>query len=646
MDDEWQSEDEMTFEYPCLSNETFNDKQNELSWKKDEIYYKETDRKDNASTSRRGQSNGLVMYIDSKKVGKLIGVKGKTIKDLQERSNAKINVEKSSSRSSSTAVTLVGSDLAQQKAKQLIDELCNGVSTTQQTTDINYAKNDKTQNDYVSFDWKKANEEYDKELQNKQKDYPPIIKNFYVEDPIVTSMSEECVANIRKKNNNIEVQRVFDDEENASKEFHIPNPVQTFEQAFHNYPEVLEEIKKQNFSKPSPIQCQAWPILLSGKDLIGIAQTGTGKTLAFLLPALIHIDGQGTPLSKRSGPNVLILAPTRELALQIEKEVGKYSYRGIKAVCVYGGGSRDNQIDLVSKGVQIVIATPGRLNDLVRARCLDVTSVTYLVLDEADRMLDMGFEPQIRKSLIYVRPDRQTVMTSATWPEGVRRLAKSYMQDPIQIFVGSLDLVAVHSVLQQIHIVDEADKKNMLYHFFNTMKLEDKVIVFFDKKSKVDDFASELALSYVICQSIHSGRDQYDREQALEDMKTGLVRILLATDVASRGLDIEDITHVFNYDFPRNIEEYVHRVGRTGRAGKTGESITLMTRKDWAHAKDLINILEEASQEVPEELYNMAERYEAWKEKQAKEKEVERLDGRGYSRSRGGSRQNRWGRNW
>lgn len=646
MDDEWQSEDEMTFEYPCLPNETFNDEQNELSWNIDEIYYKKADIRDNASTSRQGQSNGLVMYIDSKKVGKLIGVKGKTIKDLQQRSNAKINIEKSSSRSSSTAITLVGSDLAQQKAKQLIDELCNGVLATQQTLDINYAKNDKTQSDYVSFDWKKANEEYDKELQNKQKDYPPIIKNFYIEDPIITNMSAECVASIRKQNNNIEVQRVFDDEENASKEFHIPNPVQTFEQAFHNYPEVLGEIKKQNFSKPSPIQCQAWPILLSGQDLIGIAQTGTGKTLAFLLPALIHIDGQETPLSKRSGPNVLILAPTRELALQIEKEVGKYSYRGIKAVCVYGGGSRNNQIDLVSKGVQIVIATPGRLNDLVRAKCLDVTSVTYLVLDEADRMLDMGFEPQIRKSLIYVRPDRQTVMTSATWPEGVRRLAKSYMQDPIQIFVGSLDLVAVHSVLQQIHIVDEVDKTNMLYQFFNTMKLEDKVIVFFDKKSKVDDFASELALSYVICQSIHSGRDQYDREQALKDLKTGFVRILLATDVASRGLDIEDITHVFNYDFPRNIEEYVHRVGRTGRAGKKGESITLMTRKDWAHAKDLINILEEASQEVPEELYNMAERYEAWKEKQAKEKEVERLDGRGYSRSRGGSRQNRWGRNW
>ncbi|CAK9811542.1 Probable ATP-dependent RNA helicase DDX43 [Anthophora quadrimaculata] len=427
---------------------------------------------------------------------------------------------------------------------------------------------------------------------------------------------------------------MFNEQENDIEECNIPNPIETFEQAFEIFPEILEEIKKQGFTKPSPIQCQAWPILLSGQDLIGIAQTGTGKTLAFLLPALIHIEGQPIPRSERSGPSVLIMAPTRELALQIEKEVNKYSYRGFKAVCVYGGGNRKEQVNVITKGVEIVIATPGRLNDLVEANVLNLTSITYLVLDEADRMLDMGFEPQIRKTLLDIRPDRQTAMTSATWPQGVRRLAQSYMKKPIQVFVGSLDLAAVHTVLQKIYIIDEEEKTDMMYQFFREMAPTDKVMVFFGKKSRVDDIASDLALQGVNCQSIHGGREQCDREQALEDLKTGQVQILLATDVASRGIDIEDITHVLNYDFPRDIEEYVHRVGRTGRAGRMGESITFMTRRDWSHAKELINILEEANQEVPEEVYSMADRYEAWKEKRANEKQFGRLDRGDYSNRR------------
>lgn len=214
----------------------------------------------------------------------------------------------------------------------------------------------------------------------------------------------------------------------------------------------MAEIKNQGFNKPSPIQCQAWPVLLKGEDMIGIAQTGTGKTLAFLLPAMIHTEYQPLP---RGGPNVLVMAPTRELAIQIEKEVSKYKFRNMKAVCVYGGGDRRAQIANIKLGVEIIIATPGRLNDLIDNNVIDVASITYLVLDEADRMLDMGFEPQIRKFLLNVRPDRQTVMTSATWPPGVRRLAERYMINPVQVCIGSLDLAAVHSVEQVIEIIDE-----------------------------------------------------------------------------------------------------------------------------------------------------------------------------------------------
>lgn len=286
---------------------------------------------------------------------------------------------------------------------------------------------------------------------------PELIKNFYKERSEVQNMSAELVAAYREANNNIQVSRAFPDKPMGAVP--IPNPIMKFEQCFDEYPDLLGEIRKQGFEKPSPIQSQAWPVLLRGEDMIGIAQTGTGKTLAFLLPAMIHTEYQPTPRGRsRGGPNVLVMAPTRELALQIEKEVGKYRFRDMKAVCVYGGGDRRQQIENIRAGVEIVIATPGRLNDLIDDKVIDVASITYLVLDEADRMLDMGFEPQIRKFLLNVRPDRQTVMTSATWPPGVRRLAERYMINPIQVCIGSLDLAAVHSVTQMIEIMDEEDK--------------------------------------------------------------------------------------------------------------------------------------------------------------------------------------------
>ncbi|XP_055640290.1 probable ATP-dependent RNA helicase DDX43 [Toxorhynchites rutilus septentrionalis] len=467
------------------------------------------------------------------------------------------------------------------------------------------------------IDWDKLNEQCDQAMEEQWAKCPPLLKNFYHELPEVAEMSLEEVNAFRLANNNIVVDRTFKDPENPS--LPIPNPIQTFEQAFHEYPELLEEIKKQKFEKPSPIQSQAWPVLLKGEDLIGIAQTGTGKTLAFLFPAFIHIEGQTVPRGQRGGPNVLVMAPTRELALQIEKEVFKYQFRDIKALCLYGGGDRRKQINKVEAGVEIIIATPGRLNDLVSANVLDITSITYLVLDEADRMLDMGFEPQIRKLLLDIRPDRQTIMTSATWPPGVRRLAQSYMNNPVQVYVGTLDLAATHTVTQQIEVIDEEDKYMRVMNFVQNMGQKDKAIIFCGRKTRADDLSSEFVLAGINCQSIHGDRDQADREQALEDIKRGDVNVLIATDVASRGLDIEDITHVVNYDFPRNVEEYVHRVGRTGRAGRSGIALSFFTRSDWAVAGDLIKILEEAEQDIPEEVKLMAERFAAKKEREARE---------------------------
>lgn len=485
----------------------------------------------------------------------------------------------------------------------------------------------------VLIDWDKMNMQCDAARKAQWAKCPEMLKNFYKELPEVADMSPNEVNAFRLASNNIVVDRTFKDKDKPS--LPIPNPVQTFEQAFHEYPELLDEIAKAGFAKPSPIQAQAWPVLLKGEDLIGIAQTGTGKTLAFLLPAFIHIEGQPVPRGQRGGPNVLVMAPTRELALQIEKEVFKYQFRGIRALCLYGGGNRREQIAKVEAGVEIIICTPGRLNDLVSANVIDITSITYLVLDEADRMLDMGFEPQIRKLLLDIRPDRQTIMTSATWPPGVRRLAQTYMNNPVQVYVGTLDLAATHTVTQEIEIIDEEDKFVRVVSFVHNMGKKDKVIIFCGRKTRADDLSSEFVLSGINCQSIHGDRDQADREQALEDIKTGDVRVLIATDVASRGLDIEDITHVVNYDFPRNIEEYVHRVGRTGRAGRSGVSLSFFTRSDWAVAGELINILEEADQDVPDEIRAMAARFAAKKERESRE-------GGGGRRGGGGGRRDRW----
>ncbi|CAF3836647.1 unnamed protein product [Rotaria magnacalcarata] len=397
-------------------------------------------------------------------------------------------------------------------------------------------------------DWAKMRRTDTANDMSKWKDFPPVIKEFYQELSDIAQMSIEDIQALRAEKNNIVVSW-FDSstkdnhEPNSNCKLNIPNPIYEFAHSFHNYGDIMNEITKQGFLEPSPIQCQAWPIALKGYDFIGIAQTGTGKTLAFLLPALIHIDNQPKCKPAIQGPKALILSPTRELAIQIHQEVQKYSYRGIRSAVIYGGSSRKNQIFQCESGVEIIIATPGRLNDLVMSNVIDLRSVTFLVLDEADRMLDMGFEPQIVKILLDIRPDRQTIMTRA------------------------------------------------------------------------DAISSELIRKRISCQSIHGDREQSDREQALEDLKLGTVNILIATDVASRGLDIQDITVVFNYDLPKSMEDYVHRVGRTGRAGKTGYAISLVTRENWGSAGRLIKILEEAGQNVPGELREMAERFKTMQDR-------------------------------
>lgn len=600
---------------------------------------------DSASSERnpyqRNSGNKKTFTVPSSKVGRIIGKGGSKIKDIEYETEAKVKI--GDSTGDETEITIFGKDKSIGIAEKIINKLVEDYKPPlKQTTSDNQnggssqvattSQFRRIENGVEIVDWDKLNAFYDEQQKERFNKLSPIMKDFYTEHPAVTNMSPEDVKRWRRAHHDIQVKRTFDEKPGLRP---IPNPVLTFEQAFQNYPEILSEIYKQGFTVPSPIQSQAWPVLLRGDDMIGIAQTGTGKTLAFLLPALIHIDGQVVPREQREGPTVLILAPTRELALQIDKEVSKYQYKDIKSVCLYGGGNRREQINTVAKGVDIVIATPGRLNDLILARHLNAINFSYIVLDEADRMLDMGFQPQITTSLFDVRPDRQTVMTSATWPSGVRRLAESYMKDPIQVNVGSLDLAAVHTIKQQILFVEEDDKEAVLYEFIDNMEPTDKVIVFCAKKAIASHIYTNLCVKGIYCQALHGDRDQSDREAALGDIVDGTVNILIATDVASRGIDIKDLTHVVNFDFPRHLEEYVHRVGRTGRAGKTGIALSFFTRQDWANAGELIKILEEANQEVPDELEEMAVRFE--KMKLRREQEGGGRGGRG-----GRGRRDRW----
>ncbi|NXW86845.1 DDX43 helicase, partial [Alopecoenas beccarii] len=540
-----------------------------------------------AAGQTRDAAAPLCFHLDNALVGALIGRGGTKIRELEDSSGSRIKVIKGTYEAE---VKIFGSVAVQNKAKMLIDDtITRSGQNYVRGKSLDIIKPETNRNKMV-IDWASLRENRAKYEAMKWADLPPIEKNFYRESSRTASMSQEEVQLWRKENNNI----ICDDLKEGEKRC-IPNPVCKFEDVFEHYPDIMANIRKVGFQKPTPIQSQAWPIILQGIDLIGIAQTGTGKTLAYLMPGFIHLTSQPISKDQRGGPGMLVLAPTRELALQVETECSKYSYRGIKSICIYGGGDRKGQIDVVTKGVDIVIATPGRLNDLQMNNFINLKSITYLA-NEADRMLDMGFEPQIMKILLDVRPDRQTVMTSATWPDGVRRLAKSYLKNPMIVYVGTLDLAAVNTVKQSVIVIAEEEKRAFMQYFIDSMKPKDKVIIFVGKKITADDLASDFSLQGIPVQSLHGNREQCDREQALDDFKTGKVRILVATDLASRGLDVHDITHVFNFDFPRNIEEYVHRVGRTGRAGRTGEAVTLVTKNDWRVASELIEILERANQ--------------------------------------------------
>ncbi|MCD9641168.1 hypothetical protein HAX54_027114, partial [Datura stramonium] len=386
----------------------------------------------------------------------------------------------------------------------------------------------------------------------------------------------------------------------------VPPPFTSFEAT--GFPsEILKEIHQAGFPAPSPIQAQSWPIALQGRDIVAVAKTGSGKTLGFLLPGFILLKRRRS--SPQSGPTILVLSPTRELATQIQDEAVKFGRSSkISCTCLYGGAPKGPQLRDLDRGVDIVVATPGRLNDILEMRRVRLDQVSYLVLDEADRMLDMGFEPQIRKIVKEVPTQRQTLMYTATWPKEVRRIAADLLVNPVQVNIGNVDeLVANKSITQYIEVLSYMEKQRRLDQILRSQEPGSKIIIFCSTKKMCDQLARNLTRPFGAA-AIHGDKSQGERDHVLSQFRTGRSPVLVATDVAARGLDVKDIRVVVNYDFPTGIEDYVHRIGRTGRAGATGEAYTFFCDQDAKHASDLIKVLEGANQLVPTELRDMASR--------------------------------------
>jgi ATP-dependent RNA helicase RhlE len=338
-------------------------------------------------------------------------------------------------------------------------------------------------------------------------------------------------------------------------------------------PEILRAVKAKSYKTPTPIQEKAIPHVLEGKDLLGCAQTGTGKTAAFALPILQRLHDTPPKGRHRRVIRVLVLTPTRELANQIAESFGAYGkHTGLRHTVVYGGVSQNPQAQALRQGVDILVATPGRLLDLVSQRLADLSAVETFVLDEADRMLDMGFLPDIRRIIDKLPKDRQTLFFSATMPADIQRLSGSILRDPVRVAAGPVSSPA-EDVEHSVYFVEKQNKGELLRHLLSDGSIKN-ALVFTRTKHGADRVTRQLARANVRAESIHGDKSQNARERALADFKRGTTRVLVATDIAARGLDIVDLSHVINYDLPDEPENYVHRIGRTGRAGASGIALS------------------------------------------------------------------------
>ncbi|XP_058760392.1 DEAD-box ATP-dependent RNA helicase 52C-like [Vicia villosa] len=403
----------------------------------------------------------------------------------------------------------------------------------------------------------------------------------------------------------------------------VPPPVNVFaETELHE--DLKNNIERCKYVKPTPVQRYAIPIAVAGRDLMACAQTGSGKTAAFCFPIISGIMkdrlASGVASVPRGGgsdvayPTALILSPTRELSCQIHAEANKFAYQtGVKIAVAYGGAPIGQQLRVLERGVDILVATPGRLVDMIERERVSLKKIKYLALDEADRMLDMGFEHQIRNIVQQMNMpppgDRQTLLFSATFPDNIQKLASDFLSNYVFLAVGRVGS-STELIVQKIESVQDMEKRNRLVDLLRRNVVNGKLalsLIFVETKKGADALESWLCRSGFPAIAIHGDKVQMERERALRSFKRGLTPIMVATDVASRGLDIPHVAHVINFDLPRDIDDYVHRIGRTGRAGQSGLATAFFSSKNMPLAKGLVGLLQEAKQEVPSWLIQYSE---------------------------------------
>ncbi|KAJ2498673.1 pre-mRNA processing RNA-helicase [Coemansia sp. RSA 1972] len=439
-------------------------------------------------------------------------------------------------------------------------------------------------------------------VDHSKMNYEPFKRDFYIEPAELRNLTTEEVDMMRVDLGGIKIRGV-----------NPPKPATSWSH-FGLPAACADVIKHQGFEKPTPIQAQAVPAILSGRDMIGVAKTGSGKTLAFILPMLRHIKAQ-RPLAQGEGPIGLVMTPTRELAVQIHRECKPFLRPlGIRAVCAYGGSGIKDQIGELKRGCEIVVCTPGRFIDLLCANSGRVTNlhrVTYLVLDEADRMFDMGFEPQVTKIIQSVRPHRQTVLFSATFPRQMEALARKILRRPLEIVIGGRALIPPE-VTQHVEVIESKEKfvrlLGILGQSFNSNS-ETMALIFVDRQEAADALLRDLMRRGYVCNSLHGGKDQTDRDQAIVDFKNHVFSVLIATSVAARGLDVRGLNVVINYDCPNHMEDLVHRVGRTGRAGNKGDAYTFITPEQDRFANEVVKAMKLSNLTPPHAVQSLADAF-------------------------------------
>lgn len=454
--------------------------------------------------------------------------------------------------------------------------------------------------DYIDLEQNNDEIEENNEIEEKKSDFHTeerplvdrsvnIVKNIYCCPNDLKNKSQEEIDKLRFELGNITVNGL-----------NIPCPITSW--AHCGLPEsVMTRIRHEGFKKPTAIQCQVIPCVLSGRDLIGCAVTGSGKTLAFLLPCLLHVMAQSELRQNESA--AIILSPTRELAIQTYGECKKFlSNLNLRFACLVGGCDIEYQYREIKSGAHIIVATPGRFIDLIQTnKTFNLGRVGFLVLDEADRMFDFGFEPQIVRIASMMRKDRQTIMFSATFPKTVERLARQIMINSIEVIVGTRNVVS-SEVRQFVEIIKEEDKYIRLLQIISKYQDKGQALVFTNSRNKTEEVFGKLNKDGYKSSILHAGMSQSDRSSILRDFRDRKLDILVLTSVGSRGIDIDSVILVVNYDVPDHEADYVHRIGRTGRAGKTGYAYTLITPQEKGPAIEIRSSLKKTKSEIPEDL--------------------------------------------